>query len=500
MTPEFSFRSTLVFLFKTTSFFMIVRIVGACCSLGLLPLFTRYLTPFEYGTITIIDTIVEIFGAFCAVGLGQAVVRFYHGAVDDRQRRQVASTAMVVSGTVTICALILLAFIYSPIAFFAFKTHEYDRFVLLAVSSMLIAFPGGVAAAVLRASARVRLACTIELARIIFNVLLKIYLVVFLEQGISGVVWGYFISAVIFDISLSLWLISYVRISINRSLIRQMLRYGLPFVPTVFSSIAMHSLNRFYLNAYGSTDQVAHYQLAFQLPFALSSIILSSFESIWSSHTVFAVSRAPDALKQYSRISTYFLFFLAFVLFIVAVSANSIVGLLAAPEYAPAALYVPFIAFGLLFYAVHIFVRTGVILSKSTYLFIINYGLTLGISILFNWFLISHFGAYGAVYAAIIVYFSFSFIGGYIYNGFKYINLQRLGAVSIIWIVLVIARYQIVTISIYMDIVMAIFFTVLYLVLMLFLPFCISKEERLDIFTFIRNTVQQKINAFQYSK
>jgi len=495
-----SLRSTLVFLSKSTSLFLLVRIVGVCASLGLLPLFTRYLTPTEYGIIALLDSTVEIFAAFCAAGLGQAVVRFYHSAVDDEQRRQVISTAMLISGAVTVCALVLLTFVSSPIASWALKSHEYDNFVLLAVATMLIGLPGGIVSSILLASGRLRLAYTIELARIVFSTLLKVYLVVFLRQGVSGVLWGNFICAVLFGAGVALWMIFSVGIHVNSSFIGPMMRYGLPFVPTALSSIGMHQANRFYLSAYTSADQIAYYQLAFQLPFALHSLILGSFETVWSARAVFTIAEVPDALKQYRRVSTYFLFLMSFVLFAVAISAGVIVKLFAAPSYAPAAMYIPFIAFGLWLYNVHVFVRTGVILSKDTYLLTVNYGLTLGITILLNWLLIPRFGAYGAAYATIMIYFFFSFGGGFIYKGFRYLDLRRLAAIALLWIVLVFVRHQIAAQFIYTEIIYDILFSALYLGLMLYLPVCMSKEERITIFAFVKKTLKQKRNVFPIFK
>jgi len=488
-----SLRSTLVFLSKNSGLFLIVRIVGACASIGLLPLFTRYLTPSEYGIIALLDTTVDIFATFCAAGLGQAVVRFYHSVADDQGRRQVISTALLMSGSVTICVFILIAFVPNPIAFWVFKSHEYDNFVLLAVSTMLIGLPGGIASMVLEASGRFRLVCIIELVRIVFNASLKIYFVIFLQQGIDGVLWGNLISAVLFSGCLALWMIFSVGIHVNRSFIGPMLRYGLPFVPTILSSVGMHQLNRFYLNAYNTADQVAYYQLALQLPFALNSLILGSFDGVWSSRAVFTVAKAPDALNQYQRISTYFLALLSFVLFSVAISARVLVKIFAAPSYAPAAIYIPFIAFGLWFFSCHVFVRTGVILSKDTYLLTINYGLTLGVAFLLNWLLIPRFGTYGAAYASVMIYFFFSFAGGFIYKGFRYLDLRRLTAIAVVWIALILLRHQIGTQVIYIEILWDMFFSVLYLGLMLYLPFCLSKDERLTIFTFIRNTLKGSI-------
>lgn len=499
-TSSSSLQSTLVFLSKNTGLLLIVRIVGACTSLGLLPLFTRYLTPSEYGIIALLDNTVEIFAAFCTAGLGQAVVRFYHSAVDDKQRQEIISTAMLMSGAVTVCALVLTPFISSPIAFLALKCHEYDNFVLLAVSTMLIGLPGGIASSVLVASARLRLVYTIELVRIVFSVLLKIYLVVVLQQGINGVLWGNFICGVLFGAGLALWMIFSVGVRVNRSYIGPMIRYGLPFVPTILSSIAMHSLNRFYLSAYTTADQVAYYQLAFQLPFALNSLILGSFDTVWSSRVLFTIAEAPDALKQYPRISTYFLFLMSFVLFAVAIFAEILVKLFAAPSYASAALYIPFIAFGLWLYNFHVFVRTGVILSKDTYLLTINYGLTLAITILLNWLLIPRFGTYGAAYATVMIYFFFGFGSGLVYKGLRYLDLRRLAAIAVLWVTLLVIRCWIGTQLIYIEIAYNVFFSILYLVLMLYLPFCMPKEERMTIFTFIKNTLKEKRSIFQMLK
>ena len=500
MTSYFSFRSTVLSLSKNTSLFLLTRVVGVCISIGLLPLFTRYLSPYEYGIIAILDSTVEIFSAFFAIVGGRVAIRFYHDAEDDLHRRRVISTSLIISSVLAFCAILLLIFLYRDIAFIAFKSYDYDKFLFLAVFSMLIGIPGGIASAVLVASSRSRLVCIVDLIRVLFGALLRIYLVVFLKQGIDGVLWTNFTCAALFGFGLAVWLIFSVGFSINRSLIRPMLRYGLPFAPMLITTIAMNSLNRFFLKAYGTAEQVAHYQLAFQLPFTLSTMILGSFDQFWSANTIFTIAKTPNALNQYTRVSTYFLSFLSFILFSVAISANILVKIFAAPSYGPAALYIPFIAFGLWFYAFHTFVRTGVYLSTDTYLIAINHGLTLLATILFNWLFISRFGTYGAAYACIVIYLFFSMAGGMIYKGFKYIELRKLTTIAILWATLVLIRYQIGTYSIYTDICCNLFFAVLYLVLMFYFPFCISKEERSDIVAFIKLALNQKRNILQIFK
>lgn len=57
-------------------------------SLILLPIYTNYLTPSEYGTMTIVQTLVGMLQLFLFLSLHGAVTRFYFDFLEDKEKQK----------------------------------------------------------------------------------------------------------------------------------------------------------------------------------------------------------------------------------------------------------------------------------------------------------------------------------------------------------------------------------------------------------------------------
>src|SRR5204862_2653322 len=62
----------------------------------MLPVYTRYLTPADYGVLQLIDMVVEVASIVAGSRLGAGIFRYYHKAETERVRRAVLSTALIV--------------------------------------------------------------------------------------------------------------------------------------------------------------------------------------------------------------------------------------------------------------------------------------------------------------------------------------------------------------------------------------------------------------------
>src|SRR5438874_6889781 len=62
----------------------------------MLPVYTRYLTPADYGVLQLIDMVVEVASIVAGSRLGAGIFRYYHKAETERERRAVLSTALIV--------------------------------------------------------------------------------------------------------------------------------------------------------------------------------------------------------------------------------------------------------------------------------------------------------------------------------------------------------------------------------------------------------------------
>ena len=70
--------------------FLLVRAVGFL----LLPLYTRYLTPEDYGAIELLDLTGFALATFMTFGMDQAVMKYYHAWPDQSDRNRVLSTSI----------------------------------------------------------------------------------------------------------------------------------------------------------------------------------------------------------------------------------------------------------------------------------------------------------------------------------------------------------------------------------------------------------------------
>jgi O-antigen/teichoic acid export membrane protein len=61
----------------------------------LIPLYTHYLTPADYGTLELLDLTSYIIGMLAAMGISNSVMRFYYEFSEQEMKDQVISVALI---------------------------------------------------------------------------------------------------------------------------------------------------------------------------------------------------------------------------------------------------------------------------------------------------------------------------------------------------------------------------------------------------------------------
>ena len=84
-------------------------VVSRLISFILLPLYTRYLTPKDYGLLEVIDVTTAMIGIVIAIGITSALSRFYYESDEEKERNTVLSTTYVL--------YILIALLFAPLLF-----------------------------------------------------------------------------------------------------------------------------------------------------------------------------------------------------------------------------------------------------------------------------------------------------------------------------------------------------------------------------------------------
>ncbi len=417
---------------KHGSVYVLGWVLNSVLSLALLPVYTRYLAKSEYGMLSLLDSTIEMVRILCALGIGSAIVRFFHDKQDDEHRRKVMSTGI----TFLMIMIVVIGIIVYPLSgkITSLVLGESGRplYFQLALVTMLLGLLRSGADNYLTTSKRSTTFIIVNSGQTLLSAAINLYLIVVLDMGVLGMLTGSLISSLLVNIVLLQYVIRKNGLGIDKPILMNMFRFGLPLVPAILAAAAMHNMDRFFIRSYVSIAEVGLYSIAYMFPFMLNGLFANAFSRIWGASTMYSIARQPDATYQFSRICTYYMTVLTFALFAISVGADTLISVFAAPSYFDAQRYLPIIALGVWGYALHTFVRIGVDLTKRTYLFTINYILAFVINLVLNFIIVPRWGAMGAAWVTVLTYFSFSIGGFLIYRHCYPIRLEWIRLVVLI--------------------------------------------------------------------
>lgn len=341
-------------------------LAGKAASFVLLPLYTRYLNPADFGVLEMLSITTEITSIVLGAGLSGALIRYWKKYDSVAEQRTVASTAL---GAVLLLGAvgILLAVLLHPTI--ARLVLGGSRFAF-ALELMFIATFFEIAIALpmdlMRAQERSVLYTTVSLLRGIANMALTIYLVAGRQMGVLGAVWANVIISGLAAPLILLYTLTVVRsVKISLVQLRELLRYGLPIVPAALALYALHSTGRFFLRSHIGLAEVGLFSLGFKISVMVQVLVTSPFNQVWS-WLMFDVAKREQAAETTARIMTYYLLVASgFALFLCALSRD-LLHLMAAPAYWSAYAVVPTIIIGYIAYGAEGITSAGLYIKERT--------------------------------------------------------------------------------------------------------------------------------------
>lgn len=393
----------LLRLLKHSSTYGLAVIGSQAIAFILIPIYTRYLTPADYGVLEIVVTTQGIVFPILGMGLGSALLFFFsrHDTADGRQK--VISTALIflaITGSVLVLALILGANSLSSLLFQSSQYAFYFQVMFLTILfDTLVTIP----MSVFQAREESKKYMLISLARFLVGAGLNIYFVVALQKGVLGILESGLITSIILCTFLLPVIVWRIKPGFSKSLIREMLAYGLPLIPVAFLAWIMSASDRFFLQIFSDSTELGLYSLGYKFGGVLHGLIIGPFQLAWMPF-LFSISKEANARQVYSSVLTYFVMVATFVALALSVLSKEVLIVMATPPFHGAHKVVPLIALAFVFYGSFSCLDAGLYLQKKTrYIpFIVGAGAALNLGL--NYWLIPGYGMMGAAIATAISY------------------------------------------------------------------------------------------------
>ncbi|MGQ0721228.1 MAG: lipopolysaccharide biosynthesis protein [Candidatus Eiseniibacteriota bacterium] len=400
-------------LVKHSSVYGLGLALSRVASVVLLPFYTRFLTPADYGIIALIDLTMALVTNMAAGGVHSAVMRYHFEPQYRDRRHDLWTTGLVMMAAAALPQLLLVWFLRADIAALAFGAEiaEGPAYLTLAVLSLPPRLFSNYAQSYLRAEKRSVLFVGVTVPGLVLRIALNIYLIGFRGLGVFGFLWGSLIGGWIE--ALVYWLILFTRRPwrIVREVVGPMWSYGWPLLVTTLAGLAMHQMNRFVMRwLLDDLHAIGIFAVAYTLAQGVNQVIVTPFQSIWSA-VMYEIDLMEDRVRMYRRVFKYYAAAIALVLFGVAVASEPIVRILAAPEFAEAAKVLPWLCLAYFFFTLHGLLRAPAMIHRRTISVARVSVIAAVVNFVANVALVPIAGIYGAAYAAVVTYAVFTLLG-----------------------------------------------------------------------------------------
>lgn len=393
-------------LLKHSSVYAAGQILTRMASVVLLPMYTRCLTAEDYGVTAILDLTSALLWLLIGGGIAAAVTRFHFDDDSAGQADRVWWTGLVyvlVSATVILAPLFLARQTLSDLTL-GTEQQQGAWFYVLTLSTVWFSIVGSVLEAYLRVRKWSGLFVLTSMGRLLLNVGLNVWLLAFRDCGIEGLLWGNLTATVLHTVALlTVFVLSRGPCQIDLVLAGRLFRFCLPLVVTGLLAMLMHEADRFVLRALCSLHEVGVYALAHKLGFAVHTLCLLPFLSIWHV-AIYDIDRMPDAPRIFRQVCLWFAGGFGITLLGASLLVHPLLPLLTSESFHDSTDLVAVILLGFYFFGLQMQFEVPAMLCRRPGLLVPGSVVGVCVNLAANILLVPAYGVWGAAWAGVVTY------------------------------------------------------------------------------------------------
>ncbi|MBW7470061.1 lipopolysaccharide biosynthesis protein [Marinobacter sp. F4218] len=361
----------------------------------MLPIYTSYLTPADYGVIGLLIFLVSLFEIILGGHMFQAVPKFFHEEDSRRRKNSVVTTAFLITSFFSGFACLIMASFSTPLSSLVFGDEKYSIYIIIFSALILTHALEQYSLTYLRIVKKPWTFFNFSMAKLALQLSLNILTIVILDWGLMGLALSSLISSVIISITLTTYTIYHTGFHLTKSVAVKILKFSWPLWISGLIGLYIGSSNRYFIRIFSSLDDVGLFELASKFGAIVGVLVWSPFSQYWQTER-FAIAKTANPYPSYS---------LAFrmitaLLLVSGISVNTfstmIIQFMSAPPFHPATDAVPFLVLAGIFQSLTIFNNFSFMYRNRTFELTKNNIVTAAFITAFYFVLIPDYGFVGA--------------------------------------------------------------------------------------------------------
>lgn len=396
-----SLRKETNLLAKHYSVYGLSAILGRVISFLLIPVYTSYITPTEYGAMELIQVTISLIETVIGAGLNNAMHRYYFDSDDQRERNSVVSTAIVTLGSMTVVLVGVMMLFSTMFSRLVLDSSDYASYFYLAFGALGLGIIDKLNVGYFRVNKKSGIVLVIEVISLVLVLGLNVYFLVVLGWGVWGIFVATFIGVAVRFLVLTPLVLYRVGLNLSREYAKGMFKYGLPLIPSNLASYIVNASDRYFIKEYVSVGQTGIYSLSYRLSTLVNNFITQPFIQIWTPRR-FEMWGKEGSEQTFCRIFTYYAFLLVFSGMMLSALSRELVMIMADESYWDAYTIIPILTLANVIFSFFYHFNVSIVIEKKTIYFAYINIANAVLNLILNFVLISRYGVWGAAIATLV--------------------------------------------------------------------------------------------------
>ncbi|MEC7855473.1 MAG: oligosaccharide flippase family protein [Candidatus Neomarinimicrobiota bacterium] len=373
----------------------------------LLPIYTHVFTPEEYGIISLVYAFMGFSLMFYRYGMDTALMK-YSVQLNDNDKTAYISSIYILQ--------LFSSIIFSGILYLI-RDYVSEPILGIAKPEWIVILSGILIldnlwnhhVLLLRAENKPVFYILFNLSNVILTMIFNIVFVIKWELGIEGVLLAnLMVSGIIFILSLPIIIKRIQLYQIKSNVMKDIVKFGLPFLPAGIFTMIMELSNRYILNWLEGTYAVGLFSAGYKLGI-LGLIVVMGFNMGWTPYFLKRI-KEKDAEIEFSYVTSLFLGALGFVVIIVSLWVPEIMRLnigsnyLIGENFWAAEKIVAIVLIGYFFFGTYVIQLPGVYAKEITTWIPVFRAIGAFTNIALNIILIPEYGVLGSAWATVVAF------------------------------------------------------------------------------------------------
>lgn len=389
-------------IFRNNAYYMVAGFLPSAVGFITLPLFSRVLSPEDYGVLALVQALSAFLPLIMTLQLPSSVRRFYFDYEVHELKCYVSTlfaAIIVVGGCMVVLLNVFLPEILSAIL--PQSSVGYETLFRIGVFTAFILALSNYNGLLLRVRQRAIAYMRVALVAFFIGLAVNLYMVVWLGAGAKGIVIGQFCSACVALVGYIFCNKGLYCLQMKSSVLKGAMFYAVPLILSALMSNVYFYGERIIMDSYVSLTAIGLYGFSGRIAWLFKKFVNLFNEAFLPRFMQVAVEDSQAATREAAEVADIFLFLLSMCLTVVALFTFEMLHIIFDPRYSVVWLMLPVLCSAYFFRSVYCFSVAGILFEKKTAYMPLITAIAAVINVTLNVLLIPRFGVMAAAWVMV---------------------------------------------------------------------------------------------------